>query len=238
MVKVLRNGYYHLDCVLGTCSQSCKPSQTFGSEAHNDEGPQLCNYYQFERKVVPYKSKKTGEMKESQKVVRIDYSKTIEHVTKLLSDQASPYMYHRYLVCNDNYTWPKILSTATSDSPVFHMDYSENLQCTPKYEPQSHHFSGSQVVLHCTVVNTDENNHYVYHFTDGKVKDHHSTLYIIKDLISSYVNTANCKVIRLRADNCTVQYKCKNVFGAYLKLAGDLGVKVMVYYGVSGHGKG
>ena len=105
-------------------------------------------------------------MKESQKVVRKDYSKTIEHVTQLLSDQASPYMYHRYLVCNENYTWPKILSTATSNSsPVLHMDYSENLQCTPKYEPQSHHFSGPQVVLHFTVVNTDENNHWHYVYT-------------------------------------------------------------------------
>ena len=32
------------------------------------------------------------------------------------------------------------------------MDYSENVSCSPKFEPQDAHFSGKQTSLHCTVI--------------------------------------------------------------------------------------
>ena len=52
------------------------------------------------------------------------------------------------------------------------MDYSENVSCTPKYEPQDAHFSGNQTTLHCTVLNApdkpDEQCIYVYHLSDDK----------------------------------------------------------------------
>ena len=39
-------------------------------------------------------------------------------------------------------------------------------------------------------------------------------------------------------DNCSTQYKCKWVFRFWSNLAKKLNIKIIIYYGVSGHGKG
>ena len=47
-----------------------------------------------------------------------------------------------------------------------------------------------------------------------------------------------CNIIRLKSDNCSTQYKCKYVFKRWQILAKETSKTVIVYYGVSGHGKG
>ena len=45
-------------------------------------------------------------------------------------------------------------------------------------------------------------------------------------------------IIRRKSDNCGTQYKCLWVFGAYDAIAKETSKKILVYYGVAGHGKG
>ena len=45
-------------------------------------------------------------------------------------------------------------------------------------------------------------------------------------------------IIRVKSDNCSSQYKCGRVFHSWCTLAKELQKKILVYYGVSGHGKG
>ena len=53
---------------------------------------------------------------------------------------------------------------------MFHMDYSENISCSPKFEPQDAHFFGQQQTsLHCAVCHEpDSQVLYVYHLSDDK----------------------------------------------------------------------
>ena len=57
-------------------------------------------------------------------------------------------------------------------------------------------------------------------------------------IIDHLNNLWNPAILRCKADNCGVQYKCKWVFGYLRSLAMDLGKVVISYYGASGHGKG
>ena len=43
--------------------------------------------------------------------------------------------------------------------------------------------------------------------------------------------------LRIKFDNCSTQYKCKYVFGKYKLLASEIGIPIICYFGVSGHGK-
>ena len=46
------------------------------------------------------------------------------------------------------------------------------------------------------------------------------------------------EIVRIKSDNCSTQYKSKNIFHKYKQLASDKGIPVICYYGVSSHGKG
>ena len=102
------------------------------------------------------------------------------------------YTVHRYQVENDKYEWKNILNTVINETgTIFHLDYSENLQGTPKFEPQSAHFSKKQYI-HCTVshVNTNdkENYEYLYHLSNDTKHDSAQILGIIHNIISTYGN--------------------------------------------------
>ena len=56
---------------------------------------------------------------------------------------------HRYQVCNDSYHWPQILNTVGDLRPIYHMDYSENITQSFKYEPHESHSNKKQ---YCTVL--------------------------------------------------------------------------------------
>ena len=128
---------------------------------------------------------------------------------------------------------------AMVEDPVFHMDYSENLQITPKFEPQSSHFVKRQFSLHCTVFNSsgDEGERkFVYHLSDDTGHDVYFTMAVIKDLIQRYCPHSD--VIRFKSDNCSIQQKCGYVFYEMILLAVLLRKIFIVYYGIAGHGKG
>ena len=74
---------------------------------------------------------------------------------------------HRYHIENDKFQWSKILDTIRQYGTINHLDFSENLQFAPKFEPQSVYFNKDQYTFHCTVThsfNEDALNKYIYHF--------------------------------------------------------------------------
>ena len=50
--------------------------------------------------------------------------------------------------------------------PIYHMDYSENITQSFKYEPQELHFNKKQYSLHCTVKHEEVKNKNFHHFSD------------------------------------------------------------------------
>ena len=119
------------------------------------------------------------------------------------------------------------------------MDFSENLSQMHKFEPQSSHFSKSQYSLHCTIKHCPESDHsphqYMYHLSDVMQHNHAFTAAVVEHILSLEVLP---DIIRFKSDNCSTQYKSKYVFSFWSSLAKKLSRNVIVYYGVSGHGKG
>ena len=139
---------------------------------------------------------------------------------------------------NDKLHWAKILSTCEDIGVIYHMDYSENLSQQYKYESQSSHFNKNQYSLHCTVKHTGDNNspyEYIYHISDEKKHD-----FAFSSVVANHILELNhpCNIIWLKSDNCSTQYKCKYVFKGWQILAKETSKTVIVYSGVSGHGKG
>ena len=56
----------------------------------------------------------------------------------------------------------KVLGTIPDFGVIFHMDYSENISTSPKYEPRDAHFNKKRISLHCTVAHEINNNKYVW----------------------------------------------------------------------------
>ena len=144
---------------------------------------------------------------------------------------------------NDKHQWKNILGTVSKYGPIFHMDYSENLALAPKYEPQSAHFNKKQYSLHCIVGHCTDNNDdgqykYYYHLSDDITHDYAFTGYVVEDVLKSAFSKEDNRIIRFKSDNCSVQYKSKKVFSFWKNLDIAHDKICIVYYGVSGHGKG
>ena len=193
----------------------------------------MLSYHQFNVKQVEYKSTKTQEMKMSKRTIREDIKQDVVSVYEEVKRRSQEYLVHRFQIENDRYHWRKLLSQNTE--VIFHMDYSENVSGSPKYEPHDAHFSKAQFSLHCTVAHTGNSNEYLYHLSDNKKHDHNFTSSVVHDLVILYPNII---ILRFKSDNCSAQYKCKNVYPIYLRLSKTLQKIIIVYYGEKGHGKG
>ena len=73
---------------------------------------------------------------------------------------------------------------------------------------------------------------YFYHLSDN-LKHFTFTKTVIDDLLEK---NGTATILRFKSDNRSVQYKCKNVFSMWQSIA-TFPKKVIIYYGVSGHGK-
>ena len=65
--------------------------------------------------------------------------------------------------------------------------------------------------------------------------DHTFTSAVVNEIIKS---NGIPEIICFKSDNCSTQYKCKWIFRFRNNLAKKLSTKVIIYYDVSGHGKG
>ena len=69
-----------------------------------------------------------------------------------------------------------------------------------------------------------------------KRHDYAFTAAVVEHIIS--IEEENHAILKLKSDNCLTQYKSKYVFNFWSSLAKKLNKTIIVYYGVSGHGKG
>lgn len=118
------------------------------------------------------------------------------------------------------------------------MDYLENLQFSPKFEPQSARFSKDPYSLHCSVAHCHDAanlyNKYIYHLANDTIHNSHFTYTVAWDLLQPYES----QIYQFKSDNCFTQYKSRFVFANWKELSKETKKTVIVYYGVSGHGRG
>ena len=162
------NGYYQPECLMSTC-KNCNLKPMFN--INDFIIPEIVTFHQFLNSEYSYMSK-SGVLKTGKCVIKEKVTETLEELRYNLDKQGQSYLHHRYEIKNDHYLWPQILEN-TQLGYVFQMDYSENISCTPKFEPQDAHFSGKQVSLHCTVVHSPDvlKSQYAYHLSDIKRHD-------------------------------------------------------------------
>ena len=157
--------------------------------------------------------------KKSKKTERVHHSISFKKAVAKLIALKWKYLMHRYQVCNDSYHWPQILNTIGDLGPIYHIDYSENITQSFKYEPsQESHFNERQYSPHCTVKDEEEKNKCFYHFSDELTHNFAFTYKVVKHLIHL---DPELEIIRIKSDNCSTQYKSKNVFGKYKQLASE-----------------
>ena len=107
-----------------------------------------------------------------------------------------------------------------------------------KIEPPSAHFKKDQYTLHGTVVHSfDEDgfNKYIYHFSNDNSHDSQFSYLIVHHLMR---NNEQCLIFCFKSGNCSQQYKSCFVFANRTALAKKYNKTTILYYGVSGHGKG
>ena len=76
---------------------------------------------------------------------------------------------------------------------------------------------------------------YIYHLSDVTCHNHAFTATAVDNILSLQPPT---DIAGFKSANCSTQYKSKCVFYFWQSLAKHLGKKCLMYYGVSGHGKG
>lgn len=138
------NGYFQWNCVSMKCKE-CKKSKPMPLECQDSE--KETKVYQFEVTKKPYKKiNKKGEVVEkvSDKTERVEHSLSFKELYQKLVAYKKIYTSHKYQVYNNQFHWPKILSTCDQIGEIYHMDFSENLSQQYKYEPQSCHFNKQQ----------------------------------------------------------------------------------------------
>ena len=123
------NGYFQDKCISGRCNKCSLNSVKYSLD--DFDVPEKVDYHQFVREVFEYTTKKTKEKKKGSRTVRKiftdDFTKLKDNFDKL----GKGYLNHRFEIKNDRYIWPQILNESQLGY-VFHMDYLENINCTPK----------------------------------------------------------------------------------------------------------
>ena len=176
----------------------------------------------------------TTEKKKCSKTKRVTLSLSFKELNEnLLSVRQTYYLQHKYQVYNDKYHWDYILHNQQYGD-IFHFDFSENITQILKNEPQSSHFNKAQFSLHCAVRHSSNNVKYEYHLSDDTKHDSAIVSLVVNDLIQDNMPD----IIRVKSDNCAVQYKCGEAFHRWYSLSEEVQCKVIVYFGAAGHGKG
>ena len=225
-----KNGYRARECITGNCA-ICKG--IFKPHVY-PVTEDTVSFYQFEPKLTGKFDKKGRPKKKS---ARKDYNAiSIKICKEKLDGLGKKYMLHRYNVVHDKFMWPLIQHQCDMIGDVIaHMDFSENIKEKPKLEVQPHHFSGEQHSLHCAVVQTPEENKYFFHFSDEKKHDWRFLKSVLLDLLQQVFSQQ--QIIRTKSDNCSLQYKCGNVYAMLKELARQLLKTLILYFGAAGHGR-
>ena len=136
--------------------------------------PESMKYDQFLQEVYSYINKEGLENARKRTVRKQIIQDFYEFKDEFKKREA--YLVHRYECMNDNFIWQQILDRSELGY-IFHLDFSENVGCTPKFKPHDTHFSGKKTSLHCNVVYAPgaPKPIYAYHFSDDK---NHDSVYV------------------------------------------------------------
>ena len=170
----------------------------------------------------------------SEKTERVEHSLTFKELYQGLVTCKKVYTCHKFQVFNDQFHWAN--SNCDQTSEIDYMDFLDDLSQQYKYEPQSCHFSKQQYSLSCTVKHTCCENYpheYFYHLSGDMRHNFAFTLSVVYHSLQLNSPSVTC----FKYDNCLTQYKSKYVFKKWQALATKTKKLVIVYYGVSGHGK-
>ena len=218
------NGFWQLRCINGTCTD-CELIKPFKREDFTVIDN--VSFNQFVVESFSYTNKKM-EVKNGARTIRKTFIESFEEFESNLYTKQNVYILHRYECRNDQYHWPIIRGNCLGYT--YHMDYSENISNSPKYEPQDAHFSSKQISLHCTVVHpVDADVSYAYHLSDDKCHDSAFTSNAIDDLLETYHEYKNDPVLRFKSDNCSSQYCCRYIFPYYSELSIKLNKRVIFF---------
>ena len=141
-------------------------------------------YHRYERVEEPY-TKKDGTPGQYQRVTRVNHKEPVKDICQKILDTGNAYLKHRTYVDNVSSVFPEMKSTY--DGKCIELDLSQNLALRPKDEVQSEHFSGKQLILHCSIVKP-VNNHYHFHLSDDTNHDSIFVDHVIQDIIDKYKN--------------------------------------------------
>ena len=89
--------------------------------------------------------------------------------------------------------------------------------------------------MHCVIVEPVQYR-YHYHISDNTKHDLFFVDYIVRDIIARY--NIKDEDLRIPSDNAPNQYKNKQAFSLYQKLADNFNLRIIRTYRTSGHGKG
>ena len=215
--------FHCLSCINGKCPNVSFPQDT----------PQ--KYYQFEMVTTEYYDKH-GKKKAYKRTARVDRGDTLHNLYILLQSMATKYLVHRFFVSVDDVFWSNFLSEYRDH--IITLDYSQNINLTPKFVAQSHHFSGRQQTLHCSIKQKEGVIEYLYHLSDDTNHDSVLTLTIIHNIIDEHPEIISSGTLVLCSDNCTSQYKSQYIFEGLKRMAMKYDINIVWFYGIPGHGRG
>ena len=110
-------------------------------------------FYELTKK--PYKDKKVNNKFSLKKKCVTHSGFNIKDLLMDVMKSSTQYLKRRLYVQN-KYHFKKILDSVSEIGLIFCSDYSENLQPTPKFEPQSAHFNKRQHSMHCAVAHFND----------------------------------------------------------------------------------
>lgn len=191
----------------------------------------LCKYYYYDTVTESYIGKQGIPIKYT-RTARVDDTKPVLHLVKLIRDESKNYLKHRTYVDNCSNVFP--LMKDAYDGKYIELDFSQNIAIRPKFEVQSAHFSNKQYTLHSAIATPFERK-YHYHLSDDTKHDGMFVDQVLRDLIAQY-NIAN-EDLWIQSDNAPSQYKNKHSFRLLQSLANEFNLRIIRTYGAAGHGK-
>ena len=122
------------------------------------------------------------------------------------------------------------------DALFLELDFSEKLKVPLKYEPQSMHWTGVEVIVHSGILKDHGEKKYHAYLSYDLIQDHVFVNITLDEMLQSVDHRES--VIIINSDNCSAQYKCAAHFEKMQQIANKYNMKVIRCYVITGHGKG
>ena len=196
----------------------------------NKQDPQqTVSFTHFTKK--PYTTKK-GQQIMRQEAETIDDN--LEYIIQFIETKLNKIIHHGNQLCNFRKSIDEF--NELFDCIYIDIDFSEKLTVLLKYEPQSMHWSNSQVIVHSGILKVHGDKSYHTYLSDDLIQDHVFVNIVLDGMLKD--SQVDGSVIVIGSDNCATQYKCAVHFWALQQIANTYNTTLIRFYGIAGHGKG